>query len=292
MKYYIQVLIVTIIVFFIGQFYHKNESNIIKQEKIIPTIETKYDIDDYVIGVLSCEMPASFNEEALKANAIAARTFAVFQIIKNNNYNPYESQEQCYITEEEQKEKWKDSYEQYHSKIEKIVNDTKGEIITYNNEPIKSYYFSTSNGQTENVQTVFKNDYSYLTSVSSDWDKSVSSYEKIVSYPIKDVLNKLNLEGSTIEIEILERNATKHVDKLKVNNTEFTGIEFRKKLSLRSTDFDIYHDDKNIFITTRGYGHGVGLSQYGANEMAKEGYNYIDILKHYYTGVEINMYKI
>lgn len=292
MKYYITILVVTIIVFFIGiNYQNEPNKNVSNQEEIY--INTNIDIDDYVSGVIACEIPASFNEEAIKANILASRTFALFQINNNPNYDPYLSTEQCYINEEEQKEKWKDKYETYHNKILNLIESTKNEVITYNNELIKSYYFSTSNGQTENVQTVFKNDYSYLVSVSSDWDKNVNGFEKNVIYPISEFLNMLNISSNKIEnIEIIERNSTNHVDKLKVNNNEFTGIEFRKKLSLRSTDFDITYDYKNVYIITRGYGHDVGLSQYGANEMAKLGYNYKDIIKHYYTDVEIKMYKI
>ena len=291
MKKYVLALIVTIIVFFYEIKIPTEEE--IKQEltDVTPIVQTNYDIDDYVIGVISCEMPAEFNMEALKANAVAARTFALYQIKNNSSYNPYESKEQCYISPEEQKEKWGNSYNKYYKKISDAVYSTKNEIITYNDDVIKAFYFSTSNGQTENVQTVFKQDYDYLKSVSSDWDKHVNGFQKQKTLSTKEFLNLLKISDNRINNINVTKNNTNHVDNLEVNNIYFSGTEFRKILSLRSTDFDIEYNDNEVIITTRGYGHGVGMSQYGANEMAKKGYNYKDILKHYYTGVEINMYK-
>jgi len=243
-------------------------------------------LNDYVINVLACEMPASFNIEALKAGAVAIRTFYLYK----KNTNPYyiaSSSDQCYINEDKMRIKWNDTYDKYYNIIKTAVDETKDEVIYYNGNLIESFYFSMSNGYTENLENVFNEARPYLVSVESLWDKNVNNFEKSVEITKEDFFNKLGLEiNDTINFEIDSRTSSNRIEKIKINGKIFKGTEFRKLLGIRSTDFDITIDN-NILITTRGYGHGVGLSQYGANEMAKLGYNYKEILKHYYTGVEI-----
>lgn len=245
-------------------------------------------IDEYVVGVLSCEMPASFNIEALKAGAVAARTFYLY---KQNMISSYvaTNNDQCFINDEKMKTKWGDGYDKYYNIIKEAVSSTQGEYLTYDGNIIESFYFSLSNGYTENIENVFTESMPYLVSVSSLWDKNVSGYEKSVNFKITDVLDKLGLERSNeLIIENLEKSSTGRVNKLDINGITFKGTDFRKRLGIRSTDFEIIVEGDNVNITTRGYGHGVGLSQYGANEMAKLGYTYKDILKYYYTGVDIS----
>ena len=187
------------------------------------------------------------------------------------------------------KTKWGDGYNKYFNIINEVVEETNGEYITYNNQIIESFYFSISNGYTENLENVFGDSRPYLVSVSSSWDKNVSSYEKKTEFEVSEFLNKLGLpDNKEINIEIVSKSSSGRVDFIKVNEAIFKGTEFRKKLGLRSTDFDFQISDNLITFVTRGYGHGVGLSQYGANEMAKLGYSYKEILKHYYQGVDIS----
>ena len=246
-------------------------------------------IDDYLVGVVSCEMPASFEEEALKAGAVAARTYLLNKLVNNNEYViTSTTNDQCYSNAEELKEKWKEDYDKYLSKIQKVVMETHGEYMTYKDEIIKAFYFSTSNGKTENVENVFGEKLDYLVSVNSIYDTNTTQFSRTIEIPKNEFLTKLNLDKSnTIEITNVIRNETNRVDKITINDKVFKGTEVRKLLDLRSTDFEIEINNDNVIISTKGYGHGVGMSQYGANELAKMGYDYEKILKHYYTGIKI-----
>ena len=246
-------------------------------------------IDDYLVGVVSCEMPASFEEEALKAGAVAARTYLLNKLVNNNEYViTSTTNDQCYSNAEELKEKWKEDYDKYLSKIQKVVMETHGEYMTYKDEIIKAFYFSTSNGKTENVENVFGEKLDYLVSVNSIYDTNTTQFSRTIEIPKNEFLTKLNLDKSnTIEITNVIKNETNRVDKITINDKVFKGTEVRKLLDLRSTDFEIEINNDNVIISTKGYGHGVGMSQYGANELAKMGYDYEKILKHYYTGIKI-----
>jgi stage II sporulation protein D len=237
--------------------------------------------------VVACEMPASFEFEALKAMAVASRTYVLNKLKNNENYT-YPQTDQCYITVDEMKEKWGVSFDKYYEKIKKAVLETKSEYISYNNNPILALYFSTSNGYTENVEDVFYEDLSYLKSVSSPWDENTSSFAKSKNYSESEILNALGISDEKINsINIISKTTSNRIKEIEVNGVVFKGTDFRKKLGLRSTDFDIEINGSVLNITTRGYGHGVGLSQYGANGMAKEGKNYKEILEYYYSGIEI-----
>lgn len=245
-------------------------------------------IDDYIIHVLACEMPASFNSEALKAGAIAARTFYLYKINHNSKYVA-NTNDQCYNTNEEMKNKWNDDYDKFYNTIKDAVIDTSGEFISYDGNVIESFYFSMSNGYTEDIQNVFSESKPYLVSVESSWDLNLANFEKSVTFSINDFLTKLGLDNiGDVKYNILSKSNSGRIKEILINDIIFEGTDFRKKLGLRSTDFDVNFQEGNVVITTRGYGHGVGLSQYGANEMAKLGYNYKEILKYYYTGVEIS----
>lgn len=265
--------------------YFKKETNI-KQET--PKIDIKYedtviseDLEEYVIGVVAGEMPALFEPEALKAQAVAARTYSLNYLDKG--ILPTTSN-QVYITKEDMKNKWKDKYEEYLEKITNAVNSTKGEIITYEGQPIIAYYYSRSNGYTEDSINVFNEEYDYLHTVASPWDEDNSDTKTMSK---EEFCNILKIDCSNIIITNINRNQSNRIDNLLINDNLYTGIEIRKLLNLRSTDFTIENNNNDIIITTKGYGHGVGMSQYGANYMAKSGYNYKDILKYYYQNTEI-----
>ena len=244
------------------------------------------ELEEYVLGVVGAEMPASFNIEALKAQAILARTYAL-KSIKNGKKLTDTVSTQAYKDNSELQKLWKNDYTKYYEKIKKAVNETKGIVILYNNEYIDAVYHSTSNGKTENSKNVWKNSLPYLVSVDSSWDKNVKSYKKETIFEINEFCNILKLDvEEPITYEIIH-NETGRVRQITINNKTFSGTEFRNLLKLRSADFEIEINDEKVKVTTYGYGHGVGMSQYGANEMAKQGYSYIQILKHYYTGVVI-----
>lgn len=241
------------------------------------------DLEDYVLGVVSAEMPASFNDEALKAQAIASRSFALSK--RNNNVVEISStiSDQVYYPNYVLKEKWANNYRNYYNKILFDVKETEGKVISRNNKILKTYYFSMSNGYTENSLSVFKED--TFTSVESPLEKKLSNFEVKKEYDESELLKILNL--SSFEINEEKRNATNHVDYIVISNKRFDGIEFRKLLNLRSTDFTIEKINNKYIISTRGYGHGVGMSQYGANLMAKNGSTYEEILSHYYQNTKI-----
>lgn len=254
--------------------------------------EEEMPLDKYVLNVLACEMPALFMDEALKAGAVAIRTFYLYKEEHVNNYVAKVS-DQCYLSDQELKDKWNNKYDEYHSRLENIVNTTKDEVIKYNKDIIESFYFSLSNGYTENVEYVFSNKIPYLVSVESLWDKSVNAFERTINISKDEFFSKLNIpKTEEVNIEVLSLTDGNRINEIRINDKIYKGVEIRKLLNIRSADFNIQIEGENVSITTKGYGHGVGMSQYGANEMAKLGYNYIDILKHYYSGVEILNYNV
>ena len=245
-------------------------------------------LENYVIGVVAAEMPASFSFEALKAQAVAARTFA-YNKISNNilNYDELVNDKgQAYITVDEMKDKWKDSFANNFDKISKAVLDTKGEIITYNDKPIMSYYFSVSNGKTEESSNVFSNQ-PYLLSVDSSWDINSKKKKKNMYMSKEEILKKLGINENDLRISNIEHNSSNRIKSININGILYSGIDIRKKLGLRSTDFSFDLEENQVKIKTNGYGHGVGMSQYGANYLANQGKNYKEIIKYYYNGVNI-----
>lgn len=242
-------------------------------------------LEDYIVGVVAGEMPASFEKEALKAQAIASRTYALYQKEISNNVLEITTDDQVYNTTDEMKEKWSEDYEKYYKKIKDAVSETKYMIMKKNNKLFKSFYFAMSNGYTEDEVAVFSTN--NLESVSSPWDNETLNKFKVSTTFTKEELEKLLNIKSIDNITILDRDKTNRVKNIKINSKTLTGIEFRKLLNLRSTDFEIFNENNNYIITTKGYGHGVGMSQYGANGMAKENYKYDEILKYYYSGIEI-----
>ncbi len=244
---------------------------------------TNIDLEEYVIGVVAGEMPALFEDEALKAQAIASRTYAINHL-KNNSSISGTINDQVYLTKEEMQNKWGENYEKYYDKIKKAVETTDSLIMYYNNEPIKAYYYSMSNGYTESSLNVFNEQNDYLNIVESPFDED-NSYDQVFQKEI--FCQKLDITCNSIEISEIKKDESNRIESLTINNKTFTGIEVRKKLSLRSTDFSILEESDIVKITTKGYGHGVGMSQHGANNMAKQGYKYEEILKYYYQNIEI-----
>lgn len=242
---------------------------------------------DYLIGVVSSEMPASFNLEALKAQSVLARTYALKAKQTGKKLTDTVST-QSYIDIDQMKNKWGNSFNTYYNKIKNAVENTNGEYLSYNGNYIEALYHSTNNGKTESSLDVFGNYYPYLISVSSEYDKNASSYLRTISMPLDTISNKLGLSlNNDSVISILSYTDGGNIKEININGNNFSGKKVRELLGLRSADFDISISDNNANITTRGYGHGVGMSQYGANGMANAGYSYKDILSHYYPGTTL-----
>ena len=251
----------------------------------------KVPLEEYVYGVVSSEVPVSFEVDALKAQAVASRTYVMYamQNNKDKEFDVYDSvNSQVYNSDEELKEKWGDKYQEYSNKIKKVIVDTKGEYLMYDNKIIEAFFFSTSTGYTENSEEVFSEALPYLRSVESSWDESSPSFNDEKEFSKTDFYNKLGIKYSdTLDVSDIKKTTSGRIKSLKINYKKFTGKEIRSKLELRSTFFTFYEKDNKILVKTKGYGHGVGMSQYGANGMALAGFKYEDILKYYYTGVKI-----
>ena len=250
---------------------------------------TNIDLEEYIIGVVAGEMPASFEKEALKAQAIASRTYAIYKM--KNNIKDYDLvtdiTNQIYITKDKMKDNWKENYDYYYTKIKDAVNETKGLIMTYEGNVIISMYFAKSNGKTEDSQYVFGSNKKYLKSVDSPEENIVNS----ITINKSEFCNKLNIVCDNIIIKDISKSQSGRINFITINDRVFKGTEVRTLLNLKSTDFEIKVND-SIEITTKGYGHGVGMSQYGANELAKNGYKYDEILKHYYQNVNVEQISV
>lgn len=251
-------------------------------------------IEEYITGVVAGEMPATFEIEALKAQAVASRSYVMKQIERNINkeYDVVDTiTNQVYLDNDRLLAVWKDSYTDNINKIKMAVLSTKGEYLSYNGKVAEALFFSTSPGLTENSEEIFQNRVEYLRSVDSHWDENSPVYSYITTYNLEEFYNKLSLDYSdNLEVKVLETTSTGRIKKIKINNVEMTGKFVSSKLSLKSTYFTIIDQKDKIVVKTKGYGHGVGMSQYGAEGMAKDGKTYEEILKHYYTGVEIKKF--
>ena len=258
-------------------------------------------IDDYLCNVVSAEMPADFEIEALKAQAIVARTYTIYKINnkKHDNADICDDSTCCqaWISKEDRLAKWNENKEEKWAKIEKCVYETAGKIITYNNKPINAFFHSNSGGTTELPVDVWGGgtDMPYLQVVETSGEDAYTQYSSEVTLSNNEILEKLKTKYDDIqinfdvedEIKILEYTSSGRVKTIKFGNYEISGTEARSIFGLRSTNFEITKENGDIKFTVRGYGHGVGMSQTGADSMAKSGSTAEDIIKHFYVDVEI-----
>lgn len=263
-------------------------------EDVVPVQD---EMENYIIGVVAAEMPALFEDEALKAQAVAARTYATNQMLKSGITidKMIEDGGQAYISQEEMHTKWNEGFDKYYNKIKTAVLSTKGEIMVYNNEPILAVFHAISRGKTEIAENVWNDSLPYLKSVDSSMDMESSEYTYETTMPVKTVASLLQkahadlklYDGSLKEqMQVIDRTEAGYINTIQIGNKVFTGREVREILGLRSSDFTVKQDGDNMVFTTNGYGHGAGMSQYGADSMAKDGKTYKEILTYYYTGIE------
>lgn len=263
------------------------------QEKAVEKIP----LEKYVTGVVASEMPADFEQEALKAQALSARTYIVSHLMNGQGEDVPANADvtdtvnhQVYKSRAELKELWGQDYEWKMKKVAKAVKETSGEVLTYQKKPITASFFSTSNGYTENAEDYWDNPVPYLKSVASPWDSQSPKFtdQKVISAQAFQQKLGVTLQKGSDMGTITARTPGKKVAAVKIGGKEFTGREIREKLDLKSTDFSWEKKGSSIIITTKGFGHGVGMSQYGANGMAKEGKKYKEIVAHYYQDIEIS----
>lgn len=245
------------------------------------------ELEEYIMGVVGAEMPAAFHDQALMSQAIIARTY-VLKAMNRGITLTDNSSTQNYKSNTELQALWGSDYNYYYNKIKNAVESTKGMYLTYQGNLIEAVYHSTSNGMTEDSRYVWGNYFPYLVSVESPYDSSNPSFQKEQFISYQELTNKLEIEiNNNTNFNVLSRTTGNRVENIEINGNIYTGVQIRNLLGLRSTDFEIIKTDTGISFVTKGYGHGVGLSQYGANGMAKAGYSYEQILKHYYQGVTI-----
>lgn len=248
---------------------------------------TEMDLEEYLVGVVAAEMPASFNIEALKAQSVVARTYTL-KLLESNREITDDVKTQVYKSNNELQNMWGSNYNNYYQKVKNAVEQTKGLVIKYNGSLIDAVYHSTSNGYTEDAINVWGNNIPYLKTVTSPWDTSSTSYLRNTNVGFDVISNalKINFDSSST-IDVISRDESNRILKVRFNDKEYSGVEIRNLLGLRSADFDAVILENGVNFTTRGYGHGVGMSQYGANGMAKSGYSFEQILNHYYLGIKI-----
>ncbi|MEH6938262.1 stage II sporulation protein D [Bacillus sp. JJ664] len=254
----------------------------------------KLPIEEYVLGVVASEMPAIFEPEALKAQSLSARTFIVKRLEEGTELDEGgivndTVQFQVFQDRDDLKKKYGADYDSKIKKLEDAVKATEGQILTYDGQPITASFFSSSNGYTENSEEYWKNSLPYLKSVASPWDSVAPNYIAKKAFSVKEFETKLgiSLTSKSSVGKVISRTKSNRVEQVAFGKTILTGKEIREKLELRSTDFSWERKDDQIIITTKGYGHGVGMSQYGANEMAKQGKLYDEIVKYYYKDISI-----
>lgn len=277
-----------------------------KESKII-----SISLEEYIRGVVAAEMPAEFNIEALKAQAVAARTFAAahmecFGGVKYKDANGADVvdtvQCQVYMDKDSRFKAWPEKKSgEYWNKITEAVKSTAGEIITYNgNLVMEPYYFAVSSGRTESSKDVFSQNIDYLKSVSSPGDENAPEFKSVENVILADFVSRVNSAYSNAKLSvsnikkqviILSTSSVGGVKSIKLGGAVITGSEFRTLFNLHSSNFTLSYNKNTVIITCKGYGHGVGMSQWGANYMAKGGSSYNEILTHYYQGVKIEKLK-
>lgn len=257
-----------------------------KEEEDIP-------LEEYVVGVVASEMYADFEVEALKAQSVAARTYIVNHLLSQEASVSDTVNDQVYRDETELRKVWGSEYNKNIEKIMEAVSATAGEIVTYNDLPIFPAYFSTSNGYTENSEDYWSDELPYLRSVKSPWDEESPKFLDQQVYSIQEVAQALGVNLNTNEKLTIEttRTDSQRVKELSLSGHSFSGKEIREKLGLQSSDFTIEQNKDHLVFTTKGFGHGIGMSQFGANGMAKEGKDYQEIVQYYYQDVEISSLK-
>lgn len=261
------------------------------------------DFNQYLIGVVAANMPAGYHIEALKTQAVLSRTYALYNMSLISEENPKQKEFSTselglsYIGLDEMEQYWgSDNYAQQFTKLENCVYGTKEEVLIYEDELILPVFFGTGTGFTRNSIEAWGADIPYLLSVPSKQDVTSIHYLRITEYDVNIILGILKQVYPSLEItdmtffqdvSITSRDSTGYVTEISLNKHLVSGEEFANVLGLSSNHFYIEDYEGKVRVICTGVGHGVGLSQYGSNAMAEEGYSYKDILTHYYTGVNI-----
>lgn len=255
------------------------------------------DMDSYITGVVLGEMPAYFHEEALKAQGVVARTYALKASVTGGKHGDgsvctESSCCQAFVTQAQYRKLGGE--ESAVEKIRAAVQATSGYVLTYEGKLIEATYFSCSGGSTEDAVAVWGTDFPYLRATESPGEEKATHYTDSVTIPEAEFLSKLGLSGMgdlKKAMGAVTYTAGGGVDRLWIGETEFSGTQLRKLLNLRSTNFTLEVGEDAVTVTTKGFGHRVGMSQYGADAMAESGSSYSQILSHYYQGTELTLWE-
>ncbi len=249
-------------------------------------------MEEYLLGVVLAEMPASFESEALKAQSVAARTYTRGKL----DAPSHENADICMAASCCQAYIYPSLYEGGDENLKKVknaVDETRGKIMTYNSEPVLAVFHSMSAGKTEDAENVWGESVPYLKSADSPGEEAVDRFETTYTISFSEFADKIKSAApdsslsSPSDIKKPVYTSAGYVSSVEIGGHTFKGTEIRTLFSLRSAAFTISADDDLVTFTVKGYGHGVGMSQYGANVLAKDGKSYEEILKHYYSGVDI-----
>ncbi len=316
-KIFIYVVIIIIVSFSISILFTKNFEK--KEEEVVstepaPRVENNFvnllhtsdgsveylGLEEYLYGVVSAEMPASYELEALKAQAVVARTYTKYKQEEKKHENADICDDsgccQAWISKENRFSRWEEAERESNwNKIVQAVNETAGKYIAYEGKPINALFHSNSAGKTELPINVWGGTYPYLQVVETSGENAYSTYASEVIITKDELIQKMLEKNSKFKINfkdddamrILEYNESGRVKTIKVGNTELSGVEARTIFGLKSAKFEFMIDGDEIKFQILGYGHGVGLSQSGSDSLAKQGKNFEEIITHYYKNVEI-----
>ena len=273
----------------------KEETETVSVLKASTDAVTEVALYDYIVGTVAGEMPASFNEEALKAQAVASYTYAKY--LKENNGNntvisDSPSVHQSYIDKETQKEKWGEYYDEYRSKIEAAVNDITGEFLTFDGKTAMTVFHALSENETNSAEEIWGNAVPYLVSVEAPSEESAKKEFDFTEEEFRRLFKEngavtFTQADSKKWAKITEKSDNGYIRKLAVGNKTFYSAEVADILSLPSSNFTAKYKDGYFTFTAYGKGHGVGMSQYGAEYMAQNGKDYAEILAHFYPGTAL-----
>ncbi|MGQ9532930.1 MAG: stage II sporulation protein D [Desulfotomaculales bacterium] len=265
-------------------------------------------LEEYLVGVVAAEMPAEFPVEALKAQAVVARTYILKRLMGGGVVNRVHPEAdicddprhgQAWLSREELRARWgRTGYYRYYYKVKEAVDATRGVIVTYNGQPIDPVYHGSCGGATENARDVWKVDVPYLRSVKCPYDSHPRDGEP-VTFTLTELDHRLGTDlgalpavaGRQERFAVVARTETGRPRSMRLGSRVVPATELRERLELRSTNFRVQMEGNRVTFTCTGYGHGVGMCQYGARGLAEHGHDYRTILKHYYTGVEVTRLK-
>ncbi len=255
---------------------------------------SKMEMREYLIGCIAAEMPLNYHPEALKAQAVVSYTYALRTIQSGTgeaDITDDTAKHQGYIDKEKRKEKWGENFEANEKKAGDAVDAVYGNVITYKGETALTVYHSVSAGATQSAEELWESDIAYLQSVASPGDRLSPDYAQSVSFSEKEIIDLLGIDSDESGIGETEYTEGGYVETIEICAVEFSGAQVREKLSLRSNCFDVTYDNGMYKFDVRGHGHGVGMSQYGADYMARQGSTWQEIVAHYYPGTEIEETK-